>query len=64
MNYKKFWFILKKNEELKLADSYEEHGLDIEQPLAIAWAIKDLYEKTFQFKKSAKINEFLIKNSD
>ncbi len=63
-NYKKFWFISKNKEEPRLADRFEEQGSDLEQPLAIARDIKDLYEKTFQFKKSAKINEFLIKNSN
>ena len=63
-NFKKFWFISKNKEEPRLADRFEEHGSDLEQPLAIARDIKKLYEKSLLTKKSLKIGKFLIKNSD
>ena len=39
-----FWFISKNKEEPRLADRFEEHGSELEQPLAIARDIKKLYE--------------------
>ena len=44
-NYQNFWFISKNKEEPRLADRFEEHGSELEQPLAIARDIKKLYEK-------------------
>ena len=63
-NQKKFWFISKNKEEPRLADRYEEQGSDLEQPLAIARDIKKLYERLLLSKKSMKIDQFLIDNSD
>ena len=63
-NYKKFWFISKNKEEPRLADRFEEHGSDLEQPLAIARDIKELYKRSLLSKKSLKIDKFLIDNSD
>ncbi len=63
-NYKKFWFISKNKEEPRLANRFEEQGSDLEQPLAIARDIKKLYERSLLTKKSMKIDEFLINNSD
>ena len=63
-NNKKFWFISKNKEEPRLADRFEEQGSDLEQPLAIARDIKKLYEKSLLSKKSLKIDQFLIDNSD
>ena len=40
-----FWFISKNKEEPRVANRYEEHGAELEQPLAIARDIKKLYEK-------------------
>ena len=40
-----FWFISKNKEEPRVANRYEEHGSNLEQPLAIARDIKKLYEK-------------------
>ena len=40
-----FWFISKNKEEPRVANRYEEHGSELEQPLAIARDIKQLYEK-------------------
>ena len=42
-NNKNFWFISKNKEEPRLADRFEEHGSELEQPLAIARDIKKLY---------------------
>ena len=63
-NHKKFWFISKNKEEPRLADRFEEQGSDLEQPLAIARDIKKLYLRSLKSKKSMKIDQFLINNSD
>ena len=63
-NSKKFWFISKNKEEPRLADRYEEHGSELEQPLAIARDISKLYEKLLETNKNLKIDKFLIGNSD
>ena len=63
-NNKKFWFISKNKEEPRLADRFEEQGSDLEQPLAIARDIKELYERSLLSKKSMKISKFLIDNSN
>ncbi len=63
-NNKNFWFISKNKEEPRLADRFEEHGSELEQPLAIARDIKKLYDKLLVSKKSLTIAEFLISNSE
>ena len=63
-NYKKFWFISKNKEEPRLADRFNEHGGDLEQPLAIARDIKKLYQKLLVSKNDLTIDQFLIDNSD
>ncbi len=63
-NNKKFWFISKNKEEPRLANRFEEQGSDLEQPLAIARDIKILYERSLLSKRSLKIDQFLINNSD
>ena len=63
-NNKNFWFISKNKEEPRLADRFEEHGSELEQPLAIARDIKKLYDKLLVSKNSLTIAEFLISNSD
>ena len=62
-NHQNFWFISKNKEEPRLADRFEEHGSELEQPLAIARDIKKLYEKLLISKNSLSIAEFLFKNS-
>ena len=62
-NYKKFWFISKNKEEPRLADRFEEEGSDLEQPLAIARDIKQLYNQLIQSKNNLTIDKFLIENS-
>ena len=63
-NYKKFWFISKNKEEPRIADRFKEQGSDLEQPLAIARDIKELYERLLTLKKNMKIGQFLIDHSD
>ena len=63
-NQKKFWFISKNKEEPRIADRFEEHGSDLEQPLAIARDIKKLYEKLKKLKENKTIDKFLVDNSD
>ena len=46
-NNQNFWFISKNKEEPRLADRFEEHGSELEQPLAIARDIKKLYENYY-----------------
>ena len=63
-NNQNFWFISKTKEEPRLADRFEEHGSELEQPLAIARDIKKLYEILMVSKNSQTVSDFLIKNSD
>ena len=59
-----FWFISKNKEEPRLADRFEEHGSELEQPLAIARDIKKLYEKLLFEKNNITIAQFLSSNSE
>jgi len=59
-----FWFISKNKEEPRLADRFEEHGSELEQPLAIARDIKKLYEKLLSVKDDLTIAQFLSSNSE
>ena len=63
-NNQNFWFISKNKEEPRLADRFEEHGSELEQPLAIARDIKRLYEKILTSEKNLSIAEFLSLNSE
>ena len=63
-NNQNFWFISKNKEEPRLADRFEEHGSELEQPLAIARDIKKLYEKLLLSSGDLNIAEFLSSNSD
>ncbi len=63
-NNKNFWFISKNKEEPRLADRFDEHGSELEQPLAIARDIKKLYDKLLVSKNSLTIAEFLTSNSE
>ncbi len=63
-NQKKFWFISKNKEEPRFADRSEENGSDLEQPLAIARDIKELYERLLLIKDNLTIDSFLINNAD
>ena len=63
-NNQNFWFISKNKEEPRLADRFEEHGSDLEQPLAIARDIKKLYDKIIDLKNNNSIADFLSDNPD
>ena len=63
-NYQNFWFISKNKEEPRLADRFEEHGSELEQPLAVARDIKKLHEKLLSVKNNSSIAEFLSSNSE
>jgi len=63
-NNQNFWFISKNKEEPRLADRFEDHGSELEQPLAIARDIKKLYEKLLVSKNSSTVADFLSTNSD
>ena len=51
-NNQNFWFISKNKEEPRLANRFEEHGSELEQPLAIARDIKNCM-MLYQFQKIA-----------
>ena len=63
-NTANFWFISKNKEEPRVANRYEEHGSELEQPLAIARDTKQLYEKVLKAKQSDTVAEFLLSNDD
>ncbi|MDC0326865.1 hypothetical protein OAL31_00925 [Candidatus Pelagibacter sp.] len=63
-NNQNFWFISKNKEEPRMADRFEEHGSELEQPLAIARDIKKLYKKISASEKNLSIAEFLSLNSE
>ena len=64
-NHQNFWFISKNKEEPRMADRFEEHGSELEQPLAIARDIKKLYEQLLSLKNdSTTIAQFLSSNPD
>ena len=63
-NNQNFWFISKNKEEPRMADRFEEHGSELEQPLAIARDIKKLYEQLLSLKNDTTIAQFLSSNSD
>ena len=62
-NLRNFWFISKNKEEPRYADRFEEEGSELEQPLAIARDIKELYNQLLQSKNNLTIDKFLIENS-
>ena len=64
-NHQNFWFISKNKEEPRMADRFEEHGSELEQPLAIARDVKKLYEQLLPLKNnSTTIAQFLSLNPD
>jgi len=63
-NTANFWFISKNKEEPRVANRYEEHGSELEQPLAIARDTKRLYEKVLKAKQSDTVAEFLLDNDE
>jgi hypothetical protein len=63
-NNQNFWLISKNKEEPRLADRFKEKGSELEQPLAIARDIKNLYEALSVYKNSSTIAKFLANNPD
>ena len=63
-NTSNFWFISKNKEEPRVANRYEEHGSELEQPLAIARDIKQLHERLMGAKQTNTVAEFLLNNND
>ena len=63
-NHQNFWFISKNKEEPRLADRFEEHGSELEQPLAIARDVNKLHEKLLVSKNSLTIADFLYNYSE
>ena len=63
-NTANFWFISKNKEEPRVANRYEEHGSELEQPLAIARDTKLLYERLVKAKPTDTVAEFLFNNED
>ena len=59
-----FWFISKNKEEPRIANRFEEEGSDLEQPLAIARDIKDLYQRLNDLKVQQTVADFLSNNND
>ena len=57
-------FISKNKEEPRVASRYDEHGAELEQPLAIARDIKKLYEKIIKEKQTNTVADFLLKNDE
>ena len=58
-----FWFISKNKEEPRIASRFEEDGSQLEQPLAIARDIKELYNR-LSLDKNQKLSKFLENNND
>ena len=58
-----FWFISKNKEEPRIANRFEEDGSQLEQPLAIARDIKELYNR-LSLDKNQKLSKFLENNND
>ena len=59
-----FWFISKNKQEPRVANRYEEEGAELEQPLAIARDIKQLYEKILKTNQAESVADFLLNNDD
>ena len=59
-----FWFISKNKEEPRVANRYEEEGSELEQPLAIARDVSELFKRLKDYSSSKTIAEFLMSNND
>ncbi len=59
-----FWFISKNKEEPRVADRFLNKGSELEQPLAIARDIKNLYERILKQNNSLTVGKFLVDNND
>ena len=63
-NNENFWFISKNKEEPRLANRFKDNGSELEQPLAIARDICQLYQRISNEKNSLKVGSFLMNNND
>ncbi len=63
-NNENFWFISKNKEEPRISKRFIENGAELEQPLAVARDIKQLYERISNQKNSLSIGLFLAENND
>ena len=63
-NNENFWFISKNKEEPRLANRFKDNGSELEQPLAIARDICQLYQRISNEKNSLKVGTFLMNNND
>ena len=63
-NNQNFWFISKNKEEPRIANRFTDIGAELEQPLAIARDISELYKRISIYKNSLTIGKFLIENND
>ncbi len=63
-NNENFWFISKNKEEPRIAKRYLDNGAELEQPLAIARDICQLYERLEICKNSSTVAKFLVDNND
>ena len=63
-NNENFWFISKNKEEPRLANRFKDNGSELEQPLAIARDICQLYQRISSEKNSLKVGSFLMNNND
>ena len=61
-NNQNFWFISKNKEEPRLANRFKDNGSELEQPLAIARDICQLYQRISNEKNSLTIGKFLMNN--
>ena len=59
-----FWVISKNKQEPRVANSYEVEGAELEQPLAIARDIKQLYENILKTNQAETVADFLLNNDD
>ena len=59
-----FWFISKNKEEPRIANRFGEYGSNLEQPLAIARDIKNVYEKMSNENLSKTVADFLVDNDE
>ena len=63
-NNQNFWFISKNKEEPRVANRYEEQGSELEQPLAIARDINQLYKRILETNHLQTVADFLLNNDD
>ena len=59
-----FWFISKNKEEPRIANRFDEYGSDLEQPLAIARDINQLYQQILEENLSRTVADFLSDNDE